>query len=306
MAIPKKVREQAEEAERLAQEHFQKPPENDGFDDTPPANPAPANDPQPAQDNWEKRFKGLKKTYDKTVHDMRKQIADLTETIDAMRKAPPAPASPTPQTATGAGVSKDDIFSVRTETERDEYSPEFIDMVARLASRVAGTAAAPPPEIESRLENIERRQVKSAEDQFWDDINKAVPNWKALQKTEDMQSWLLEHDDLLGTSRDEAIAQAQQNLDSSRVIAIFKSYTAPAKQTVYDDPQADLIHPDEGAGDGGTPPSSGQRMWKVSEVQNFYKRLALGKFKGQDGRKRAMQIEKSIEKAREEGRIIEG
>lgn len=296
MAIPKQVQKQADESEALAQEHLnQQPAAAPAAQPAKPADPAPAEPAEPG--NWEKRFKGLKKTHDITVSKLRKELSEAMAEIETLKKSP-APA------ASGSEVSSTDIMDALTDQEKQEYSPEFIDMVARLASRVSGPKVT--TEIESRVAKLETTQTMSAEDKFWKKINDAVPNWRKLQATEDMQAWLLEYDDLLGMTRSEAIAQSQSTLDSSRVIAIFNQYSAPAPTTVLDEAEADLIQPEAGSGDGGAPLSADQEIWTVSQVQDFYKRLALGKFKGKDGRERAKQIEKSIEKAREDNRIVQG
>lgn len=297
MAIPKNVQKQGEAAEKLAQEHLvAKAPVADKA--TPPAEaaPAPAKPAPTANDNWEKRFKGLKKTYDNTVTPLRKRITELENQVENLSKAPPAPAA-------SSNLSADDIFSVLTDKEKEDYSPEFLDMVIRLIGRASGGGV--DQDVTNRIENLENRTIKSEEDKFWDAINKAHPKWRELQATEDMQAWLLEYDDLLGMSRGDAIARAQSKLDSAKVIAIFNQYSAPVAASITDDPEADLIVPDVGAGDGGVPAGGDQRIWTTDEIRAFYKKAALGGFKGKAGRTEYAQTEKAIEKAREEGRITE-
>lgn len=295
MAIPTQVRKQGEAAEALAQEHLLGGPSKKATPEAVKA--APSAEPAADPGNWEKRFKGLKKTHDITVSGLRKELRELTIKFDGLQKAPAA----TP----AAAPSQVDIMEVLTDEERKEYSPQFLDMVTRLAARVAG-AGGSESALESRISNLESTSTETREDTFWSAITKALPNWRKLQATEDMQAWLLEYDDLLGMVRTQAIAQAQETLDASRVIAIFKSYSAPAQSGILDEAEASLIAPDEGGGDGGLPLASDEKIWKVSEVKDFYKRLALGKFKGKDGRERAKQIELSIEKAREDDRIVNG
>lgn len=295
MGIPKQVQKQGKESERLAQELLNP-------SDPPASDPAPAAQPvkaAPEAGNWEKRFKGLKKTHDITVSNLRKELREAQTRIEVLENSS-AP------TSSAAPVSQKDIADVLTDDEKKEYSPEFLDMVTRLASRVAGTGG-DSSTLEARVANLEVDTTETKEDKFWGAIDKAIPDWRKTQATEDMQAWLLEYDDLLGMVRSEAIAQAQSRLDANRVIAIFNQYAAPAVTTILDEDEADLITPDGGSGDGGAPLSADQKIWKVSQVQDFYKHLALGKrYRGADGRKRAEQIEKSIEKARADNRIVNG
>lgn len=296
MATPKQVLKQGQEAERLAQEHLNNSPAAAAAEPAKPADP-PAK-PAADSDNWEKRFKGLKKTHDITVSGLRK---DLREALDRIKTLEGSAVSTPPK----APASPQDVMDVLTDQEKKEYSPEFLDMVTRLASRVAGSPSADST-LESRVAHLEVETTESKEDKFWGAIDDAIPDWRKTQATDDMQAWLLEHDDLLGMVRSEAIAQAQSRLDANRVIAIFKQYTAPAATTILDDEEAELLAPDQGGGDGGIPPSADDKIWKVSEVQDFYTRLALGKFKGKEGRAQADQIEQSIEKARADDRIVAG
>lgn len=303
MAIPKQVAKQGRESDRLSKEYLTNDPNYE--------KPAPSEkkkdegspgDQDTGADNWEKRFKGLKKTHDITVSGLRKDLREALDRIKILEGSAVKAAAPA---ASGAPASQQDVMDVLTEQEKKEYSPEFLDMVTRLASRVAGSTGSDST-LESRVANLEVETTESKEDKFWNAIDDAIPNWRKTQATEDMQAWLLEYDDLLGKVRSEAIAEAQSRLDANRVIAIFKQYTAPAATTILDDEEAELLVPDQGGGDGGLPVSSDDKIWKVSEVQEFYKRLALGKFKGKDGRARAEQIEQSIEKAREDDRIVAG
>ena len=290
MALPKQVREQGEAAEALAREHLNQPPANGVQDAAPAAQPVT---PKADSGNWEKRFKGLKKTHDITVSGLRKELRELQIKVES---ASATPASPS------AAPSQEDIMEVLTDEERKEYSPAFLDMVTRLAARVSG-ASAGDSALESRIQNLEVTTIESREDVFWKAITKAIPTWRKTQATEDMQAWLLEYDDLLGMTRNEAIADAQKTLNSSRVVAIFNQYSAPAQSGILDEEEANLILPEEGGGDGGLPPAADDTIWTTSQIKDFYNRLALGKFKGKEGRERAKQIELSIEKARAEDRI---
>ncbi len=297
MGIPSQVKKQGRESDRLSKEFL----ENDlNYTGEKPAD-KPADAPKPASpgaDNWEKRFKGLKKTHDITVSGLRKDLRDALDrikTIESSALAPKAPAAP---------VSQKDAMDVLTDKEKLEYSPEFLDMVTRIASRVAGAGTADST-LETRVANLEVDTTETKEDKFWGAIDAAIPDWRKTQATEDMQAWLLEYDDLLGMVRSEAVASAQSRLDANRVIAIFNQYTAPAVTTILDDPEAELLSPELGGGDDGLPASSDDKIWTTTEIGEFYKKLALGKFKGKAGRERAAQIEKSIEKARDDERIVQ-
>lgn len=306
MSIPKKVREQAERSEALAKEHGLTEP----VEETAPPHPLEvvSDKPQPpaaqpdADHNWEKRYKGLKKTHDTVVPELRNRIAQLEADLAKAQQAPPAaPAAPA-----AAPVSTESVLAALTDKEKSEYSPEFLDLVVRIAGRVAGAGSNVDPNVNERLDRIEQVSAKTADDLFWDEIDRGVPNWQTMQATEDMQGWLLEYDDLLGMSRSQAVAAAQQNLDSRRVIAIYNQY----KQTlsgasIVDTPEGELLLPESGGGDGGAPPARDDTIWTVGQVQQFYKDLALGKYKGKEGRAKADAIERQIEKARDENRIVD-
>ena len=311
MSVPKKVREQAERAEQLAKEHGLTEPPAESTPEHPlqavpaqqtPAAAAPKGNPD---EDWEKRYKGLKRTHDTEMPKLRTRIAQLEAELAKAQQAPPAPAAaPAPKP-----VSTEDVLAALSDKEKAEYSPEFLDLVVRIAGRVASNSTAVDNTVTERLDRIERTAAKTAEDIFWDEIDRSVPSWQEMQATEDMQGWLLEYDDLLGMSRSQAVAEAQQNLDSRRVIAIYNQYKQTLSgRSIDNTPEGELQLPESGGagGDGGVPPNRDTTQWTVSQVQRFYRDVALGKYKGKEGRAKADAIEKQIEKARDDGRIIEG
>lgn len=270
--LPKQVQQAGETADALLQ----------GTGAQPGDAPAPAT---PTQgEDWEKRFKGLKKTYDALVPQLRRENEELKTRVEALEQAPAKPV---------------DLSEVLTEEERENYSPEFLDMVRRVVERVGGASVA------SRLDRLEDTMARSKEDEFWDAVEAAVPNWAELQATDEMQAWLAGYDELMGTTRSQAVSQAQVNYDAKRVIAIFNSYLGNAPQPGADTGEETLIFPDTGTA-STVAGAQGKRTFKVSEVNAFYKKLSLLTSKGQRIPKEYLQLEREIEQASIEGRIIQG
>ncbi|WLD56912.1 hypothetical protein NFC81_09225 [Salinispirillum sp. LH 10-3-1] len=69
---------------------------------------------------------------------------------------------------------------------------------------------------------VKTSSLDNAKDRFWDDIEEAIPYWQDLQSTDAGQRWLLGNDPLSGRQRNEILLDAADQLDSQRVIAIFR------------------------------------------------------------------------------------
>ncbi|HKJ72980.1 MAG TPA: hypothetical protein VKA19_02595, partial [Alphaproteobacteria bacterium] len=150
-----------------------------------------------------------------------------------------------------------------------------------------------------------QRQHKTAVDIFWEQINQQVPHWKQLQSTPEFQDYLLEYDPILGGTKDDAMQQAQQELNYERVIAIFNAYRGPRPAQSNDNgqPPEPPITPDSIGGGGGPDIDEGPSFTE-SQVSTFYTDLANNKYRGREDE--AQRIERDIKAAAQAGRITPG
>lgn len=210
-----------------------------------------------------------------------------------------------------------------TAQDEEEYG-ETLDMVRRAAkeeaekifrgSETAYLARIAQLEAEvSRVNNtvvpvvqdLSRSQVEQAKAEFWGAISTQVPNWQTINNDQAFKDWLLETDEITGATRQQFLAQAQSELNASRVIKFFKEWERTAAGGPTPAPrnsQAELekyVAP--GTSRATVPVDSTKKQWTREEISKFYQDSMMGKYANRlDEKKR---IEKDIFAAQAEGRV---
>ena len=295
--IPEQVRKQGEESDRLIEEANNptlEPVVNDK-----PNEPAKKIDPE----DYKERFVNFKKNTDETINSLRMelsqltgqnnaqtdQIADLIQRLEAKTvEAPIAPAVNSNESL------QERIAGALTDDEKGQYEEGFIEMIARMIDSVHKTQnVAPDTNLESRLENVEKKQVLSDGEKFWHEINIAVPNWRELQKLDNFQAYLSKFDPLLMSTRADILNQAQSDLNHERAIAVFTNYTnGTQNHIVEDDPIIDPLEkhvaPEvTGSGDGSG--IEDVPVLSTEEISQFYVDVAVGKYKTRPSEQASME-----------------
>lgn len=280
MALPKAVQEQADKALAIQNQIAGNPPVAAVPGDD---NPAPASD----QVDWEKRFKGMKKAHDKTVTELRNDKDGLLARIEALESKPEIPDTPAVQAPTF------------TQAEIEEYGQDFLDMVTRVAeAKSAGSAdvASELKELKGKFDDIAQSQVRNREDEFYDFLNKAIPDWETINEDENFHAWLAEEMPLTGRQRQLFLSDAQKKFDARTVASFFRSWKGRSGDVSHypDTTTTSNVLPTDGEEDGNV-------ILSKQAVRQFYDDCKLGKYKGQDELKR--QIEMKIFRATSEGRV---
>lgn len=322
MAIPKQVREAGDESERLAQQLRK---DREGTQPEPPAaekepEPTPKEEPPaepkatPVSDNrspesdpnyWMTRFKGLKRHHDELVPQLRREVSELQAQIQEIKSQPQQPPAPA---AAPQRAGTDAILSVLTDEQRESFSPELLEVLETVGKRAADMAyqqaKGHTDGVAGRVERVEQYAQKSQDEHFWEEIESGIPDWRELHEDQAFLDWVHDFDPLFGKSRFDEIQACQAQYDPARIIAIYSMFKDQRGRQghVKEDPLADRVTP-EGGGPGPEGVATPQgRSFTVTEVQNIYKRMALGKITGDEARR----LEKEIEAAHQEGRIRQG
>ncbi len=279
MAVPKAVQKQADEAKRIQQEIIDKRSKPSDVTD-PPAIVEPP-------DDWEKRYKGMQKTFDKTVTGLRddneglnSRNAELEAKLEEAQIKEPAVQEP--------------VFS---EEEIKEYGEDFLKMVARVgASRTAspeGEIAGKLDSLNNRFDGLEKNQFKTAEDKFFAELDRVVPSWEDINKRDGFKNWLAEDMPLTGRQRQSFLDEAHARLDAPAAIGFFTAWLGGSTET-HDLDTVPAPH-ELVVGEVDTDIITQQ------DIKNFYEELKLGKWKGREDE--ARQNELKIFKAQRENRI---
>ncbi len=294
--LPRNVRKQAREAERLAKQYAEQGEQ--GEDVNPPVPPPdPSEAPQPPGNpepvDWEARWKGLKQSHDKTVTDLRGEnenlkgeIAELRELVEkASQQAPAAQAA--------------NLF---TEEEKEKYGEDFLELVERVAGARPDSdtsdIAKELKELKEGLGDLRNTQTKTQEDLFFDALDELVPDWEKVNEDDRFKAWLAEEMPLTGFERQHFLNQARGQFDAKRAAAIFNSWKQ-GTGTPTPTPQSHTT------ANSDVPTSAdGQRdtyVFSRGEIAKFYDDMRRGKFRGKE--QEARQIEERIFKAQNEGRV---
>jgi len=279
MALPKAVQKQAEEAKKI-QEKL------NGSEQLAPVDPV-TSQPAPAPDDWEKRYKGMQRTHDKTVSGLRDENEGLNTKVEELEalleKANTAPAAQEP------------VFS---EAEIEEYGQDFLDMVSRIAATKNDSpdsnVAKELNELKTKFDGIAEKQFRTVEDKFFDELDTAVPNWEDINEQDDFKNWLAEEMPLTGQERQKFLENAHKRFDSKAVISFFNAWLSVSGKGYMPD---SITVPSEL---GNENPNDIGIITK-RDIDIFYEELKLGKWKGRE--KEARQNELKIFAAQKAGMI---
>ena len=295
MSIPRAVRKQAREAERLQQQVVDQDDQEKGVNPPVPP-PDPSVEPQPpapAPVDWEKRWKGLKASHDETVTELRSQNENLTSELAELRSLVEKTTQTTP------AAQETPLF---TEEEKEKFGEDFLSLVERVAGNAtAGTGteeiAQELKELKDGFTQIQETQVKTSEERFFDSLDELVPDWESINEQDGFKDWLKEEMPLTGIERQHFLNIARNNFDARRAAEIFSSWKGGA-----DLPQPSLDTVGNANSDIPTR-DTGQdtHVFSAAEIADFYDQKRRGKWNGRE--QEARQHEERIFKAQQEGRV---
>ena len=261
--------------------------------------------PQPAQtavtSDSEQRYKTLQGMYeadrqrwqrdaeskDSQITRLAETCADLTEQLQDMRQEAPA-AQVAQMSYQDMGLSQDQI---------DEIGEDMLGVMRSMATNIASSVVG---KVERRVDQVGQSVTQSAEDVFFSRLQESVPDWRVMNRDPGFLAWLKESDGLSSVTRQENLAQAHQNRDSSTAIRYFTTYKEAQNQGAAVD-LAPATTPGQApvnlaAQDQGPAPV------RRSEIKAHYAAVASGRLIGDE----AAAAEKRINAAVAAGRVLEG
>ena len=233
-------------------------------------------DTEEQEDTWEQKYRTLQGMYNKEVPRLNatnKDVEEYGDSIDVMRRA-----------------------------AKEEVAGQM-GRVAQLEKELAQLKGVVP-----QVQQVQQQQKSSSEKQFWDDLNREVPNWSDINKNPDFQSWLLEIDPLTGINRQTYLEDAQRKLDSGRVINFFTAFaqvngidnSARDKSATQSAELQKQVAPKRGR--AGQPVSNEARTYTPKDIEKFFSDVRKGKYKGREDERARM--ERDIFAAQQENRIV--
>lgn len=321
MSLPKQVQAELEAAERLEQELLnaanpQEPTQDPEPASEPIADPEPVSDPEPApadpepepqpeptkssdDETWERRYKTLQGMFNAETARFKSEVADLKDQLkQAISELKEAKTTPTePQR------------SLVTDKDVEDFGGDLVDLIGRKAADVVNAQMAQLKEENARLRDelgsVSEQQVDVRRDIYFSNLERLVPDFRELDVDQSFLEWLAEVDPLSGQTRQTYLTNAYDMYDVDRTAILFNSFKnsiapAPQPKAVPKELQRQVAPGTSKASSVSTTPAQ-ERIWKMSEIDAFYKDVARGVYKGNDAEQ--ARIEAEIDQAVLEGRL---
>lgn len=193
-------------------------------------------------------------------------------------------------------LSVKDALWNSTEEKIKRFREDFPDIAEAVIAAVDQVASTIRTETEGKMRSMEERQIETARAKFTETLDKEIPGWKEICRTDPRWPvWLSEKHPYSGETRLDLLRRAALRFDAQPVVKMLRDFTQA------NPPQPGS--PGSGPG-GGIPPGSPQASMISREfIKDFYRKKATGFFKYPGGEKEALEIEGKINRALLEGRI---
>ena len=268
-------------------------------------------DTEELKDTWEQKYKTLQGMYNKEVPRLSSENRELGSRVsqlesllgDLKKQETPVQEAPVEKLITEDDVKEyGDSIDVMRRAAKEEVAGQM-GRVAQLEKELAQLKGVVP-----QVQQVQQQQKSSSEKQFWDDLNREVPNWSDINKNPDFQSWLLEIDPLTGINRQTYLEDAQRKLDSGRVINFFTAFaqvngidnSARDKSATQSAELQKQVAPKRGR--AGQPVNNDAKTYSPKDIEKFFTDVRKGKYKGREDERARM--ERDIFAAQQEGRIV--
>jgi hypothetical protein len=338
MALPEQIRKQSEavqelykqlnnEAEKTGEAQASadessvpaEEPQADESTDTNDAAPSSADeqkagDSKASEETVLQKYKTLQGMYNAEVPRLHSQNKELNQRVQQMEQLL---ASISAQQA-AAPKAPEKVEKLVSDKEVEEYG-ESIDVMRKVTREELGSVAQRIAQLESMISQLQtsvvpqvqavaQKQAVSAEQMFWADLTKAVPNWREINDNQEFHSWLLETDPLTGISRQTYLEDAQRMMDAGRVSNFFRAWLedtgqANVAQTKGRAASSELekqVTPGR-TKSSGSPQSNKAKMYTPQDIQKFFSDVRQGKYKGREQERD--RLERDIFAAQRENRI---
>lgn len=273
----------------------------------PPAEPAQTpSEPrrERTQQEWEHAFNSVNERYRSQVrvnNELQAQIAALTQQVTQLQNA----RSPDLNAA-----------KLVTPEEAEQWGGELLDVVGKRAKEAL------LPEIEAlrnevasmkgSVESTNTRVAMTAREQMFADMDRQLPQWRALNNDPKFIQWLDLPDGLSDAIRQGLLDEAVSRNDAAKALRIFKGFlaeeaaTAPRQQPAPAPAQVDPLTKFAAPGRARTAAANNAPAEKptftAQEISQFYVQVRQGKYRNNEAEKN--RIEQAIFDAQRDGRVI--
>jgi hypothetical protein len=269
--------------------------------------------PSPPED-FAHKYNSMKGRFERS----QEQIRGLSEQIKSLQAliatSPPA---------TNGSILPDPVSrpSLITDQERNDYGPEFLDVVGKRAKEEVGSEISAllnkVSQLEARLAGVNTQVSMSAREKLEATLTDKIPNWNEINHSDEFKAWLALPDPYSGDIRHNILTRVYERNLIPQTLAFFQGFLAeeaalgpataaikPGQNTVDNTgkiPLESLAAP--GRAKTAAPPSGPTEKPIITrkEIADFYAASNSGQYRGRDDEKN--RIEAEIFAAQREGRI---
>lgn len=273
---------------------------------------------EPAPEPWESRYRTLQGKYDAEVPRLFAEISALRKQLEQpapQTQAPVIPPTPAGPLDIKAILAGDKDLEKQLATFSEDY-PDVSGLLVKLTERAASVNVQRMNEaINAQAQTAQTVQELKAEtrnQQYWDIVNRELPDWQETRNDPDFAVWLGELDPYTGVTRGDLTQDAIVKNDAHRVVNIYKGFRA-AKATNHQpststsnqpavNPAAALVAPPSGSRSAPTLTTQNKETPITSAyIKQFYNDAAKGKYRANE--KEFNIIETRINRAVAEGKV---
>jgi hypothetical protein len=314
MSLPKQVQAELEAAERIEQElqnaaNPQPEPVAEEPEPEPVVEPEPVleqePEPQPEptkpsdDETWERRYKTLQGMFNAETARNKAEVADLKsqlkQVLSEIKESKVAPTEPQ--------------RSLVTDKDVEDFGGDLVDLIGRKAADVVNAEMsrlkAENAQLREEMGSVTEQQGEARRDVYFSNLERLVPDYRELNVDPDFLEWLADVDNLSGQPRQNFLNNAFESYDVDRTAVLFNSFkeltAAPAKPKVVPKELQRQVAPGTSKASSVASTPANERIWKMSEIDRFYKDVARGNYKGNDAEQ--ARIEAEIDQAVLEGRL---
>lgn len=277
---------------------------------TTPAQP-PQDAAQPPQDaprqrtpeEWEHAFNSVNERYRQTVrqnNDLKTKLEELTQQVTALqqRTSPDLQASRL-ISAEEEGEWGKELLTVVGKKAKEELLPE-LEQLRREVSTIKGQVASSNEQVSL-----------TAREQMFANLDRALPDWRALNTNPKFVEWLGLPDGFSDDIRQTRLDEAVGRNDAAKVLQFFRGFLAeeaataprpqPAPARVQADPLTRLAAPGRARTAAANNAPAEKPYYSTREISQFYADVRAGKYRNNEAEKD--RIERDMFLAQGEGRV---
>ena len=197
-----------------------------------------------AQDDatYKNKYEILQGKYDAEVPALQGQIKSLELVMANMQQAFDNQVASAPEAPTGV---ENNIKALNTD-DFTEYGSEIVTLAEgfnailaqneQLIAQVRQGTAKPDGELVQRTERLEATIQKTTEDRYYEDLARAIPDWKSINRSGAFNQWLAQIDPISMAARMDILQFAANNLNAAQVVNIFNQFKADSGMVPADNP----------------------------------------------------------------------